>query len=133
VRRYLLDGALVERAWVVAETLASVERFASGGVGVFLARLRDGGDLVGFTGFRLFEKLELLFGVLPQFTRRGLASEAARAAVGYAFERAGLALVRATVDSPNVASIHLLERLGMSRVGEGLRPRFELRREDWRI
>jgi RimJ/RimL family protein N-acetyltransferase len=38
VRRYLLDGALVDRAWVRAEIDASARRFADGGLGGEMAR-----------------------------------------------------------------------------------------------
>jgi hypothetical protein len=57
VRRYLLDGAVVERSWALAEVSASSQRFASGSVGIFLATQRDGGALVGFAGFRPFREL----------------------------------------------------------------------------
>jgi ribosomal-protein-alanine N-acetyltransferase len=132
VRRYLLDGAVVERAWVLAEASASAERFASGSVGIFLAMPRGYSAVVGFAGFRPFDELELLYGILPAYAGRGFAIEAARAALDFAFSTAAMQLVRASVDAPNVASVRLLERLGMTRVGDGERLRFQLRREDWR-
>ena len=48
---------------------------------------------------------------------QGLATEAARAVVGRAFDRLGLRKVWATADAPNIASIRVLEKLGMRREG----------------
>jgi len=70
VRRFLLDGVLVERDWVRAEIESSARRFAEGGLGIFLARKRNGDQPVGFAGFRPFREppvLELLYGLYPAF------------------------------------------------------------------
>lgn len=48
---------------------------------------------------------------------RGYATEAWNAVLDYAFERAALHRVYATADSRNLASIRVLEKLGMSREG----------------
>jgi RimJ/RimL family protein N-acetyltransferase len=117
VRRYLLDGALVDRAWVRAEIEASQRRFAAGSLGIFAARVRDDDRLAGFAGFRPDHQppvLELLYALLPAFCGRGLAAEMARAMLRLAFDGRGHDAVRAAVDVPNHASIRLLERLGMT-------------------
>jgi ribosomal-protein-alanine N-acetyltransferase len=117
VRRYLLDGKLVERDWVRTEIHDSVCRFADGGLGIFLARNRRTGAPIGFTGYRPFREppvLELLYGLYPAFWRQGLATEMARAMLTLAFDGHGLEAVETAVDGPNVASIRVLERLGFS-------------------
>lgn len=43
----------------------------------------------------------------------GLATEASRAVMRYAFEDLGFAEVVASTDAPNAASIRVMERLGM--------------------
>jgi [ribosomal protein S5]-alanine N-acetyltransferase len=48
---------------------------------------------------------------------RGIATEAARACLRYAFLEAGLDRVVAGVDAPNAASTRVLEKLGMKPVG----------------
>jgi [ribosomal protein S5]-alanine N-acetyltransferase len=45
---------------------------------------------------------------------RGLATEATRAVVGYAFHCPGFDEIIASADPPNKASIGVLQRLGMS-------------------
>src|SRR5262245_61569405 len=121
VRRYLLDGVLVDRDWVLAEIEGSVRRFAEGGLGIFLGVERNGDRPIGFTGFRPFREppvLELLYGLYPAFWGRGLATEMARAMLTLAFDRHGLDVVDTAVDAPNTASVRVLERLGFSVVAE---------------
>lgn len=121
VRRYLLDGVVVERDWVRGEIETSVQRFAEGGLGIFVARQRNGDRSIGFTGFRPFREppvLELLYGLYPAFWGQGLATEMGRAMLALAFERHRLEAVDTAVDAPNVASVRVLQRLGFSVVAE---------------
>ena len=57
------------------------------------------------------------YGVARSCWGLGIASEAARAVVDYSFEAFGLAKVWARVDPRNVASVRVLEKLGMQREG----------------
>ncbi len=120
VRRYLLDDAQVDRAWVAAEVKDSHERFDTGSLGLFAAYPKDASDpLVGFVGFRPFYDppvLQLVYGVAPDYVGRGFASELAKAAVDLAFSEHGFTEVRASTDEPNHASVCVLKRLGMRLV-----------------
>jgi DNA-binding transcriptional LysR family regulator/ribosomal protein S18 acetylase RimI-like enzyme len=60
---------------------------------------------------------EIGFIMRPDSQRQGLASEAARCVMSYAFGDRGLHRVSADVDPENQASIALLESLGMQREG----------------
>ena len=57
------------------------------------------------------------YGVSRACWGRGIATEAARAVMEYGFEAFGLAKVWARVDPRNVASVRVLEKLGMQREG----------------
>jgi RimJ/RimL family protein N-acetyltransferase len=57
------------------------------------------------------------YGVARSCWGRGIASEAARAVVDYGFEVFNLAKVWARADPRNVASVRILEKLGMEREG----------------
>jgi [ribosomal protein S5]-alanine N-acetyltransferase len=120
VRRYLLDGSLVNRDWVEGEIRSSRERFGAGSLGLYAAHLRDAPDvLAGFVGFRPFYEppvLQLTYGLAPAHVGRGLATEIAKAAIDVAFGDRGFAEVRASTDEPNQASVRVLERLGMRLV-----------------
>jgi RimJ/RimL family protein N-acetyltransferase len=120
VRRYMLDGTIVERDWVVEEIAASRARFAAGEPGLFAARLPATRELVGITGFRRYEGqgVELVYALLPTFCGSGFATEMARAMVELAFGRLGWREVHATIDAPNRDSVRVVEGLGFARYGE---------------
>lgn len=129
VRRFLLDDRVVEPPWVVHEIESSRERFAEGGVGLFVARLRGSeGALIGVAGLRPYhaDELQILYAVSPSMSGRGLASEMVGALLDYCFDVAEMPSVRATVDAPNSASLKLVERLGFRLVGRRPTARFEL-------
>lgn len=119
VKRYLLDGLDLPRAWCDAEIDASDRLFAACGVGLWLVRLRGDPDMVGFVGYRIFEEMgpepQLLYAFVKRATGRGLATEAARALVS-AGHAAGLDPILSAVDGPNVASMRVLEKVGFVKV-----------------
>ena len=57
------------------------------------------------------------YGVAREHWGRGIASEAAQAVTDYAFEQLGVEKVTARVDPRNLASVRVLEKLGMQREG----------------
>jgi ribosomal-protein-alanine N-acetyltransferase len=86
-----------------------------------LAITRDGGELVGRAGFRRDASDprlgELWFNVAPELTGQGLATEAARAIVTFAFRELGMHRMWGDCDPRNPASARVMERLGMRREG----------------
>jgi [ribosomal protein S5]-alanine N-acetyltransferase len=59
----------------------------------------------------------LAYEIGPEFWRRGIAAEACRRVIRALFEEGGVGEVLAEVDTRNLASIRLLERLGFVRGG----------------
>jgi ribosomal-protein-alanine N-acetyltransferase len=82
---------------------------------------RESGALIGDAGLGLVEgvgpEIELGYTLGPRWWGRGYATEAARAVRDHAFGPLGLTEVVALVRPANVASIHVLEKIGMERVG----------------
>ena len=122
VRRYLWDDAPVTSARIEEVVAQSVRMFSEEGVGLFGVRLRDSAELVGFCGFGHTrdgpKEIELIYELLPELWGRGLATEASRACLRHAFVQAGLDRVVAGADAPNIASLRVIEKLGMKAVGE---------------
>ena len=118
VRRYLLDGLLLPRAWAAAELVRSDELFDEAGVGLWL--LHADGELVGFCGFRVFDEHgpepQLLYAFPREFGGSGLASECAGALIDHVGAR-GWPRVLAAVDEPNRASMRVLDKVGMTPCG----------------
>ena len=76
--------------------------------------LKDNGALTGFCGFVPVEGgAEIGWRLAFQRWGKGLATEAAQAALKYAFETLGFRRVTATVQSGNRASLRVVEKLGM--------------------
>lgn len=85
-----------------------------------VARLTDDalvGDCMLAIGAGVRPSAEIGYTVAPASHGRGVATEAARALVGYAFDRQGVRAVRAVTAIRNTASIRVAERLGMRLVG----------------
>lgn len=139
IRRYLLDDMVVSADWVSDEIVASQGRFASSGTGLWSVRTKGESQIIGFGGFREFfdpPQLQLLFGLLPAYWGRGLATEIAASICDYAFRDLNLPSVSAAIDVPNTASGKVLERLGMEfeqimTEGEAETAFYVLRRAVW--
>jgi RimJ/RimL family protein N-acetyltransferase len=114
VRRFLWDDRVIDRGEAAAVVEASMDSFRRHGFGMWVVHAADAP--VGFCGLRHFgepsDDVEVLYGLLPAHWGRGLATEAARAVLRTGFAR-GLSRMLAGADPPNVASIDVMERLGM--------------------
>jgi [ribosomal protein S5]-alanine N-acetyltransferase len=80
VRRYLFDDEIIPLEWVEQEIASNARSFSEHGWGQWAAFSKQGGDLIGFTGFRPFHdppELELLFGLAEEHWGKGLAVEMA--------------------------------------------------------
>lgn len=140
VRRYLWDDEPVSMATIEGIFAQSVREFAEKGLGLFGIRLRGEEKLLGLCGFRSLEntgEIELAYELSPEWWGRGLATEASRACLHYAFEEVGLERVVAGVEPQNVASIKVIEKLGMRYAGEIVpdqpgTPYFALSRKEYR-
>lgn len=120
VRRYLMDGEVFPRDWSAERIRDSQALFQRRGVGIWLAREKTSGELVGFCGFTQAvsnsPEPQLVYAMFEKFTGKGYATEMARAAVVHARTMAGFQHIYADVDEVNVASLRVLEKLGFERV-----------------
>ena len=118
IRHFLFDERVIplEEARSIVEQ--SVRSFEERGYGLWLVFSRETARLMGFAGLRQSsdESPNLIYGVHPDFWGKGLATEAAKAVLDFAFDTLGLKSVKADVDEPNVISVRILEKLGMRRI-----------------
>ncbi len=125
VRRYLRDDEPVSRSRIEELIVQSARTFSERGLGLFGVRLRGGEEIVGLCGFfrpEGMEEMELAYELTHDLWGRGLATEAARGCLRYAFTEVGLERVIAGADRTNVASVRVIEKLGMRDIG-GANPR----------
>ncbi len=140
VRRFLWDGVVIplDRTREIVEKSCTL--FDEYGFGIWGIREHGSHELLGFAGywhFRTPTSLELLFGMSSRHRNRGIATEASRSLIRYAFKDLGFREVDASTDIANAPSIRVLEKLGMllqrREVVDGLDTVFyRVSREDWR-
>jgi len=118
VRRFLLDGQEMPRAWATDAIETSHRLFDSHGVGLWLLLLDR--LPIGFCGFRVFDELspepQLVYALRPPYPGRGLATEAAATMLEQT-RALGWGRVVAAVDRPNVASQGVLHKAGFLGCG----------------
>jgi ribosomal-protein-alanine N-acetyltransferase len=138
VRRFLWDDRVIDLATVDGVIERSGELFASEGFGLFAVTRRGETSLVGACGMYQFPEREpeLIYSLARSHWGQGFATEAARVVMADAFERLGFARVLARTDTPNHASVRVMERLGMRFEGESVENglptvRYALDREAW--
>ncbi len=87
------------------------------GFGMWAVEERSSREFAGECGLRWQEdgsEVELSYGLYPRFRGRGLATEAARAALDFGVEVLGLAHIVALSRGDNALSHRVLEKLGMA-------------------
>jgi RimJ/RimL family protein N-acetyltransferase len=105
-------------------TLADAEKYINNGpcdmyrrfgFGLWLMKRKSDDASIGLCGLLkrdTLEDVDIGFALLPEFWRRGYATEAARATVEFARQRLGLERLAAITSPDNAASRGLLEKLG---------------------
>jgi ribosomal-protein-alanine N-acetyltransferase len=116
MRRYLCDDKIVSREQSQEWLEGSTTGFERRRFGLWGTHERASDALIGFCGCRDWPsgEPELMYGLLRPWWGRGLATESATAVLDYVFETLGHPVVMAATDPPNVASIRVMERLGMA-------------------
>lgn len=126
-------------------------RIAARGFGLWALELRSTGEFIGFTGLSPMPEgvpgaggEEVGWRLAKAHWKRGFASEAAEAALEYAFTVAGLSEVNSITAVLNEPSQAVMRRIGMRHVddfahpvlaeGHALRPhvRYVISRDEWR-
>jgi ribosomal-protein-alanine N-acetyltransferase len=118
VRKYLWDDRLISHEEAADVVTEFVEAARTRGLGLWMLEGLAAGEWLGFVALREIEQtgeVELIYGLMPEAWARGLAGEASRAVIAYAFDGLALPRVWARTDAPNARSIRVAERLGMRR------------------
>jgi len=117
VRRFLFDDRIISPEEARSFVEASLANFEEYGFGLWLVFTLNSHP-IGFVGLLRTgdEAPQLIYGIHPDHCGTGYATEAAGAVLRYSFESLGLSQVNADVDEPNLASVRVLEKLGMKQV-----------------
>ncbi len=115
VRRYLCDNVIIPESQTREYLQRSCDLWANESAGLWGVRRPEETNLLGIVGFWYFHeppRLELLYALSERVWHQGYATEAARRMIDYGRQHLGLTTVLASTDTPNGASIKVLERLG---------------------
>ncbi|MEB3282871.1 MAG: GNAT family N-acetyltransferase [Lyngbya sp.] len=106
----------------ISATQAKIQNFIKSyeiyGFGKWAVIFKDNNQLIGYCGIAIEtidnqDEPEIGYRLAPQFWGQGLATEAASAAINYAFEQYSLPDILGIVERENTASVRVLEKLGM--------------------
>ena len=111
-----------------ADTLAQVQRFSSHiaehGYGFFAVERKDNQEFIGFTGiahpgFKSYFTpcTEVGWRLSKNNWYQGFATEAAKACLQYGFNELSAEEIYAFTAIPNIRSEHVMEKIGMTKVG----------------
>ncbi|MGH2550743.1 MAG: GNAT family N-acetyltransferase [Thermomicrobiales bacterium] len=122
VFRYMDDGSPLTREQTQQWLDISLENYEIRGWGCFGITLVGDDRLIGFGGFARPSYrpgiIEIIYAIDPNHWGHGYATEAAAAIVGFGFEHCGMTRIEATVSPLNPASKHVLEKIGMTHIGQ---------------
>lgn len=121
VMRWIRDGSVHDGQEQTRSTIARWEReWETEGFGLFAVEVRATGELAGFTGLsvphflpEVLPAVEIGWRLGRSFWGQGLATEAARAALDFAFADRGLERVVSIAQVGNDASERIMDKLGM--------------------
>ena len=95
----------------------AMDSYSRHGFGLYLTALKDSGTPIGICGLvkrETLDDVDIGFAFLPQYAGVGYAYESACAVMAHAKNDIGLKRVIAITNPDNVASIRLLEKLGLA-------------------
>ena len=106
----------------VESFIASYEEF---GFGKWAVIFKESNELIGYCGIAVEQidnkdEKEIGYRLNSKFWGKGLATEAASAAIQYGFERFKFSYILGIVERANIASVRVLEKLGMRYEREAL-------------
>jgi RimJ/RimL family protein N-acetyltransferase len=138
VMRWIRDGSVRDEQ----QTRAGIKEWETQGFGLFAVEIRSTGELAGFTGLsvptylpEVLPAVEIGWRLGRSHWGQGLATEAAAAAVRFAFEERGLERIVSIAQVGNDASERIMVKLGMRAVHPGLGGRrvrvFELSSDEY--
>jgi RimJ/RimL family protein N-acetyltransferase len=120
VMRWIGDGTTSDYRATAAATARAERHWEEHGFGLFAVEIRATGELAGFTGLNtpnflpeILPAVEIGWRLGRKYWGRGLATEAARAALSFGFTDSGLDRIVSIHQTGNDASGRIMQKLGM--------------------
>nr|WP_299341243.1 GNAT family N-acetyltransferase [Allomuricauda sp.] len=123
IRKFLWDDEKIDAITADEIMEQNLRYFEEDQFGLWEIKLSSNDETIGYAGLWHFfdgPQPQLIYALLEPHTHKGLATEAGRAIIAYAFETLGYNYLVAATDEPNIASQRVAMRLGMSFVSRRL-------------
>ncbi len=117
VREFLWDNSVIDQETVREILKINQNQFELSQSGLWKINRIDQPEVIGYTGLWNFfdePQPQLIYALLPGFSKQGYATEAAQTIIEYAFDQLGFTYLIAATDEPHLASQKVAKRLGMS-------------------
>lgn len=118
IRKYLCDDQVFTIGQSRDFILESQKTFEEKRFGLWLIHNAEQ-NVIGFAGLKFFfeePQPQLLYGLLPEYLGKGLATEAVQTIMKYCFDELKFKYLEASCDAPNLSSLRVAERAGMKKV-----------------
>lgn len=116
VRRHLWGDKVIGEERAALEVARSQDSFRGSGFGHWVVRRREKRRVIGSCGLLRVphtEQLEIIYCIDRALRNQGYGTQAARAVLAYAFDELQVPLVHGRCARDNVASLRVLEKIGM--------------------
>ncbi len=120
VSRYLGGERAKTREFNEARLKFYTETWEKYGFGFAMIIWKETGEEIGWSGIQPLEdsgEIEVGYGIIKKFWKRGIGFETAMGWLKYGFETAGLERIVALTDPENVGSWRIMEKCGMTFEG----------------
>lgn len=121
VRKFLWDDEIIPPEQTKSVLEKNEQHFAKDHWGLWKIQKKEEETTLGFAGlWYFFDELQpqLLYGLLPEYAKKGYATEAAQAVIDYAFQQLKFPYLIASCDTPHQDSKRVAERLHMNWMEE---------------
>lgn len=143
VRKYLWDDEIIPEEQTISILEENLKLFNTEKIGIWgiypLNYPVNLDKLIGFCGFWYFHQpaeLQIIYGLHPDYWQKGFAIEAGKTILKYGFEIKKFPSIIGSTDKPNLASIKVMEKIGMKFQEEKLinglpTLYFSMSKDDW--
>ncbi|GAB4341023.1 MAG: GNAT family N-acetyltransferase [Flammeovirgaceae bacterium] len=121
VRKFLCDDTILSKDQVQSFIYTSDKMFIENNYGLWLLYTKDTNAMIGLSGLWSFfeeNQPQLLYALLPEYTKNGYAKEASLKIIEYSFNQLGFSYLDASCDAPNIESHKVALTLGMKKLKE---------------
>ena len=116
VQHYTGEDLITTEEGIIDKINEKIKDYEEYGYGRWAVFLKEGNQFVGWAGLAYlweFDEIDIGYRFLPEFWGRGYATEVSEAILDYGFEELGLKRIIAIAVKDNLASIRVMQKVGM--------------------